>query len=186
MKTREKLLQATFEELYQHGYHGASLQQILKKAGNVNKGSMYHFFKSKKDMTLAVIDEIITPNLTNKFTPLALVEKNVMNTFFDSLQECGFDFNIGCPMNNLIQELSPIDEDFKQALEKTYARYEFLLEEIVKQAIKKDGLNVENSKNFASFLLVCIDGGLGASKKAQNRLYYDNAMNELKKIIQNF
>ena len=186
MKTRDKLLQATFEEVYQHGYHGARLQQILKRAGNVNKGSMYHFFKSKKDMTLAVIDEIITPNLINKFAPLALTEKDVMNTFFDSLQECGFDFNKGCPMNNLIQELSPIDEDFKQALEKTYTKYEFLLEEIVKQAMIKDGLNIENSKNFAAFILICIEGGLGASKKSQDRVYYDNAMKELRKITQNF
>jgi TetR/AcrR family transcriptional repressor of nem operon len=41
--TRDKLINATFDEVFSHGYQGASLCDILAKAG-VHKGSMYHFF----------------------------------------------------------------------------------------------------------------------------------------------
>jgi len=50
--TREKLIEATYEEVYSHGYQGASLSNILSNA-NVHKGSMYHFFKNKKNLYFA-------------------------------------------------------------------------------------------------------------------------------------
>ena len=60
--TQEKLLNATFEEVYQHGYHGTGLSAILKNA-NVNKGSMYHLYKSKKELMLDVIEKVIKKEL---------------------------------------------------------------------------------------------------------------------------
>lgn len=54
--TREKLLDITFEEVYIHGYAATSVDTILKKAG-ITKGSMYHHFKSKKELVLAMIEE---------------------------------------------------------------------------------------------------------------------------------
>ena len=43
--TRDKLIYAAFDEIFSHGYQGASLADILAKAG-VHKGSMG--WKSKK------------------------------------------------------------------------------------------------------------------------------------------
>jgi len=54
--TREKLLDYTFEEVYIHGYNATSIDSILKKA-KVPKGSMYHHFKSKKELVLAMVGE---------------------------------------------------------------------------------------------------------------------------------
>lgn len=51
---REKLLEVAFDEIYHNGYNGTSIDKILKKASK-NKGSMYHFFKSKKELILAVL-----------------------------------------------------------------------------------------------------------------------------------
>ena len=44
---REKLLDVAFNEIYHCGYNATSIDKILKQA-SMNKGSMYHFFKSKK------------------------------------------------------------------------------------------------------------------------------------------
>lgn len=56
--TRQKLIDATYEEVYSHGYQGAALADILSNAG-VHKGSMYHFFPNKKEMALSAIKEKI-------------------------------------------------------------------------------------------------------------------------------
>ena len=46
--TRDHLINAAYEEIYEKGYQGANTSNILKIL-DMNKGSMYHFFKSKKE-----------------------------------------------------------------------------------------------------------------------------------------
>ena len=68
MSSREKLLDVAFDEIYHNGYSATSVDTILKKA-NMNKGSMYHFFKSKKELTLAVIDERLDSHIKDNYRP---------------------------------------------------------------------------------------------------------------------
>ena len=42
-----------------YGYNATSVDAILKKA-KVSKGSMYHHFKSKKELVLAMVENILT------------------------------------------------------------------------------------------------------------------------------
>lgn len=53
--TRSKLINAAFVEIYEHGFEGASLNTILRKAGAA-KGSLYHHFKDKRDLSLQAIE----------------------------------------------------------------------------------------------------------------------------------
>lgn len=150
--TRQKLIQATFEEVYLNGYHGTGLTQILKRA-KVNKGSMYHIFKSKKEMVLAVIEEVLEPQIMNKYGIILAKNSNYMEETFSMLLGLqNYDFIKGCPLNNLVQELSPTDEDFKIKLEELYTKFEGILEQIIIKAVKTDGLKVEDTKAFAIFL----------------------------------
>ncbi|MFA7570564.1 MAG: TetR/AcrR family transcriptional regulator [Sulfurimonadaceae bacterium] len=74
--TREKLLDIAFEEIYHNGYANTSVDKILKKA-NMNKGSMYHFFKSKKELGLAVIRERVNEYIVDKYGTLLKYEENI-------------------------------------------------------------------------------------------------------------
>ena len=64
--TRELLLDSAFQSFYKHGFQGANIGTILTEVG-INKGSMYHFFKSKKALGLAVIKERIEQKLLQKY-----------------------------------------------------------------------------------------------------------------------
>jgi TetR/AcrR family transcriptional repressor of nem operon len=46
--------------VYTNGYNGTSMSMILEEC-NIPKGSLYHYFKSKKEMVLAVIKERLAP-----------------------------------------------------------------------------------------------------------------------------
>jgi len=46
-RTRERLLQAAFREVYRYGFQSAGIDTILA-ATNVTKGALYHHFKSKE------------------------------------------------------------------------------------------------------------------------------------------
>lgn len=53
---RERLLEAALAELREHGYAGASLQAIAKRAG-LTKGAVYWSFADKQDLFLALVEE---------------------------------------------------------------------------------------------------------------------------------
>ena len=55
--TRQKILDIAFEEILLKGYQGLRVDGVLKKAA-LTKGAFYHHFSSKKELGLAVIDEV--------------------------------------------------------------------------------------------------------------------------------
>src|SRR5262249_13458384 len=57
-RTRERLLQAAFREVFRHGFQGAGIDSILA-ATNVTKGALYYHFESKEALGYAIIEEII-------------------------------------------------------------------------------------------------------------------------------
>ncbi len=61
-RTRVRLLQAAFREVYRSGFQSASLDTILAAAG-VTKGALYYHFKSKKALGYAVVEEVIAPDV---------------------------------------------------------------------------------------------------------------------------
>ena len=55
-RTRERLLQAAFREVYSSGFQSAGLDTILASAG-VTKGALYYHFKSKEALGYAIVEE---------------------------------------------------------------------------------------------------------------------------------
>src|SRR5271156_5728676 len=60
-RTRERLLQAAFREVYRSGFQSAGLNAILANA-RVTKGALYHHFSSKEVLGYAIVEEIIGPD----------------------------------------------------------------------------------------------------------------------------
>ena len=60
-RTRERLLQAAFREVYRSGFQSAGIDTILA-ATNVTKGALYHHFESKEALGYAIVEEIIANN----------------------------------------------------------------------------------------------------------------------------
>ena len=56
--SRQKIIDAALKEFGQHGYEGASTNQICLSAG-ISKGLLYHYFKSKENLFLAVCDQCL-------------------------------------------------------------------------------------------------------------------------------
>jgi AcrR family transcriptional regulator len=54
-RTRAALLEATARGLSRHGYANLNLERVASEAG-YTRGALYHQFKDKEDLTLAVID----------------------------------------------------------------------------------------------------------------------------------
>src|SRR5271170_2030600 len=58
LSTRERLIFAAIELFWEKGYANTSMSDLLTRA-NANSGSFYHFFPSKEDLLIAVLDRYL-------------------------------------------------------------------------------------------------------------------------------
>lgn len=179
MTTKEKLLAVTFEEIYENGYYSTSVDKILKKA-NMNKGSMYHYFKSKKELVLAVIDVHVYGYIDKKYSAILDTDDKYIDSMFKVLKDRGsFNFTLGCRLNSLVQELSHHDQDFKIALEKVYIHFEEIIEKVLENAKKNNEIAHPNIKQLAVYVVASIEGCLSTAKKSQDGFAFSGCMEQL-------
>lgn len=106
--TRQRLIEAASELFWERGYAAVGLAEIAATAG-VRQGSLYHFFPSKDDLLLTVIERqsgLILGAIDAAMSRHALGRERVLAVaeFYVGFMErtgCG----LGCPMANLAGEI---------------------------------------------------------------------------------
>ena len=177
--TREKLIKATFEEIFSHGYQGASLSTILSTA-DVHKGSMYHCFANKKEMALAAIEETILNKFTERYTYIHTCEKNYLEEFYKRLRDTSTrDFKRGCPIANVVQEMSNIDEDFNALMKSIYETFRANIKAILDKAIEAGEMKPCNTTKLALFITSTLEGAILAAKATGNVQDYVDVIEEM-------
>jgi AcrR family transcriptional regulator len=173
IETRGKILLAAFEEIYQRGFQAASLSNILKNT-NITKGALYHHFKSKMELGYAVVDEVIYLTLkTEWITPLTETDDPI-SAIQEILEQAGKqmteeDVRLGCPLNNLALEMSPIDEGFRGRITKVYAEWQTTIEEAFERGKLAKNVRMDaDSKQLAVLFVATLDGCLGLAKSTQS------------------
>src|SRR5260370_25334029 len=117
-RTRERLLQAASREIYRSGFQSASLDTIVAVAG-VAQGALSYHFESKEALGHAVIDEVIAPVVRGKWARPLQSGKDPIDALIGAVQGIPVrpaDVRGGCQLNNLAQEMSPLDEGFRKRL----------------------------------------------------------------------
>lgn len=170
--TREHLVQATFDEVYQHGMRSASLDGILGRAG-VTKGALYHHFDNKKALCGAMVDEVIRPRVLETWVrPLADTEDPVatLQELVRGLDGVGEEQVIhGCPLNNLSQEMSGVDDDIRSKLVAVYD----LWRDAIRDALLRGQGNGTVRRDIdpakvALFVVSSLEGAFGMAKNARS------------------
>ena len=173
--TREKLLNSAFAEIYRQGFQGASLDVILANAG-VTKGALYHHFPDKAALGYAVVDEVIRGLLLERW--LGVLERqpgDPVSALQGMLSQRATELTtqeveLGCPLNNLAQEMSPLDERFRRRVSATFETWidGFARVLQVGQAegtIKRD----VDPRQVATFLVGALEGSYGLAKSARSK-----------------
>lgn len=180
--TRELLVDSAFSSFYKNGYQGANIAEILKEVG-INKGSMYHFFKSKKELGLAVVDERIRKNIKVKYEKV-LDSKIPYSTLFEILRSSPDILVFGCPLNKMSQEMVYIDVDFKQLLSSVYKDFEKAIKNILVKAIYIGEIPECDPEVTARLIIASYEGGLMIYHLNQDRNQYEQVLNMLEKQFQ--
>jgi len=174
ISTREKIINSAYRLFYEKGFNGTSIDDILKDAG-LNKGSLYHIFKSKKEVLLAVIEEKIAYNLEQKYKDIATEEQPLKYLEEKLLTMDSFDFKHGCALNNLVQEMSPVDEDVAKALLKVYNE----LEHYYFLALKNENMSEEEKRSLSKMMVATVEGAIMAAKAAQDKTPFTQIIRQM-------
>lgn len=141
---RERLIQSAIDLIYARSYGAVGVQAICEQAG-VKKGSFYHFFPSKRDLTLAAAEalaqrldnKVLDPAFTPDIPPLERIAR-----FFERgamLQEEYRQLTgtvLGCPLGNLATEMSTQDEILRLRLDQLFQGAERKIEATLAEALE--------------------------------------------------
>ncbi len=75
----------------------------------------------------------------------------------------------GCPLNNLAQEMSPLDEGFRKRIEKIYAMWRESLTDAFERGIEAGHVRKDITPgNVAAFIVAALAGLIGTAKNSQS------------------
>jgi TetR/AcrR family transcriptional regulator, transcriptional repressor for nem operon len=171
--TRRRLLEVGQEEVYLHGFQAASLGAILARAG-VTKGAFFHYFASKTDFGYSLIDEVLAGMIAAQWvTPLADTE--------DVLETIAVEFErgievlraqrpiLGCPLNNLAQEMNPLDAGFLERTTRVFETWRESYATSLLHAQRQGSVALNVDANDAAYALVAqIEGILSLARNSQD------------------
>lgn len=173
-RTRLELIEAAEREIHLHGYQAASLNKIIADAG-VTKGALYYHFANKQSLGYAVLDEIWGPQMRAVWVePLQQQGVNPINAMIKAIKTAGQAMSaqaviLGCPINNIAQEMSPIDEGFRRRVNDLLAQWR----EAIGDALRRGQAQGDVAKRLqpeaiAAMLVASIEGCVGMAKNAQS------------------
>jgi TetR/AcrR family transcriptional repressor of nem operon len=170
-RTRRLLLQAAFQEMYRSGYRSADLDAILAAAG-VTKGALYYHFDDKEALGYAVVDEVIASSVQQKWVQPLRNAKNPIDALVRIVQSESLkreDVQRGCPLLNLSQEMSGLDEGFRRRTAKLFKDWHDAIAEALREGQKRRVVRSDIDANeTATFLIAAYEGYVVLTKNSQD------------------
>ncbi len=170
-RTRQRLLQAAFREVHRSGFQSAGIDTILA-ATNVTKGALYYHFDGKEALGYAIVEEIIAKLVRDRWLRPLLSDGQPIDILIGIVRRTPVrpeDVRAGCPLLNLAQEMSPLDEQFRKRLERIFLAWQegvaTLLRKGQSQGTVRRNLNPDET---ASFLIAMVEGYVSLAKNAQD------------------
>jgi TetR/AcrR family transcriptional repressor of nem operon len=172
-QTRELLLRAAFEEIHRNGFQAASLSKILADT-SLTKGALYHHFPNKTALGYAVVDELVANEISQRWLAPLENQDDPITALRTLLQEAGkslrpADIILGCPLNNLAQEMSPVDEGFRKRINHIYNVWRGGIAQALMRGQANGTVRTDvKPGETAAFLVAAMEGCMGMAKNAHD------------------
>ena len=169
--TRERLLQAAFREIHRSGFQSAGIDRILA-ATNVTKGALYYHFESKEALGYAVVEEKIATLTRDRWLHPMQSEGEATDILIGIVRRLPTrpaDVRESCPLLNLAQEMSPLDEQFRKRLERIFLAWQEGIATLLRKGQSRGTVRRDlNPDEAASFLVAMVEGHASLAKNAQD------------------
>jgi TetR/AcrR family transcriptional repressor of nem operon len=172
-RTRQRLLEAAFREIHRYGFQSAGIDAILA-ATNVTKGALYHHFGSKEALGYAMVEEIVAKFPRDRWlVPLERSKgKDAIDALIAVVQAIPTrprDIKGGCPLVNLAQEMSPLDEQFRKRLQRIFQGWREGVAATLRRGQEQGTVRRDvDAREAANFLIAMVEGYEVLAKNAQD------------------
>lgn len=164
--TRERILETARDLFFARSYADVGVAEICNTAG-VRKSSFYHFFPSKRNLSLAVLDatfsDLKTAILDRAFAddvpPMQRLRTLVeMTTALQTDLHCETGMVPGCPFGNLAAEQSTQDDVLRQGVDRVFQRLAGGLADTLQLAVDEGEIGAIDVPATADAMLAFMEG----------------------------
>jgi TetR/AcrR family transcriptional repressor of nem operon len=164
--TREHLVAAAKELLWERGYEATSPRAILERSG-AGQGSLYHHFASKADLAATALQEV-ADEMRQSIYPVLHNDKPALERIRDYLLMPREELR-GCRIGRMTQEQVIAQDNLRDPVVAYFAYVEQELAEVLGQA-QQEGTVSENvnTSDLAATLIAIIQGGYVLARAFQD------------------
>ena len=181
--TRDRLLDVAMRLFWLKGYGATSIADILHEAG-ANAGSLYHFFPTKQDLLLAVLDRyrqgigpmLLEPAWEGVDDPIERVFA-LLGRYRRSLEET--ECSYGCPIGSLALELHEPDPAVRELLSVNFEGWVAAVQRCLEDASDRIPADVDR-RELAVFVLTTMEGGVMQARTHRALETFDASVNRLR------
>ncbi|MFC3721943.1 acrylate utilization transcriptional regulator AcuR [Neoaquamicrobium sediminum] len=170
---RSQLLRTGVAILTEKGFSAVGIEEMLS-AASVPKGSFYHYFDSKDDFGLALIDAYADYFARKLDRWLEASERPPLQRLEDFVADARegmarHHFRRGCLVGNLGQEMGVLPERFRQRIAAVFADWEARTEKCLRAAQAAGQIPREaDCEQLASFFWIGWEGAVLRAKLERN------------------
>ena len=169
---RERLLKAANELTWKHGYNAVTVDAICDAAG-VKKGSFYHYFESKAELTKAALEAwwqqnsrpIIESSFAEGVPPLERLQR-----YFDGIYHRQLEIKreggslLGCAFFRLAIEGEGVEPDVREAAQRALARKRKHFVQAIEDAKREGLIKVDDVEAATQAVYSLFEGALARAR----------------------
>jgi AcrR family transcriptional regulator len=170
------------------GFRAASIEAILESTG-LTKGALFHQFATKLELGYAVVDEVLVPmTLARWVDPIAAFENPLEGILHQLKVNIGGapqdELNLGCPLNNLIQEMANSDAEFQKRLCRVIELWIDGIELEIKRGQKSGHiLKSVRARDVAEYVVMSHQGFFGIIKGLRDKRIFRSLLGSLERYF---
>lgn len=184
--TRDRLIDVAATRFWSQGFASTSLAEIVAEA-EVHGGSLYHFFRTKEALLLAVLErhreeldrQVFAPALARYSEPVDRIF-GVLEVYREFLEESGC--SMGCPIGNLALEVSDSHPAVREKVAEIFDVWAGRILELLEEARGSLPVNVD-LEGLSRFVLTVMEGGLMQAKAGRRLQPFDVSVENLRRYF---
>lgn len=181
--TRDRILDVAMRLFWSEGYQATPVSRILEEAG-VHAGSLYHFFDSKRDLLIAVLDRYLEGIWPMLLDPVWEAHEDPIDRIFGLLEvyrrnvlETGCRY--GCPIGNLAIEIADPDPEVRERIAANFDQWIAAVESCLEEA--GDRLPEEVDRHaLGTYVLTTMEGAVMQARAQRSVAPFDASIDSLR------
>jgi len=181
--TKTRILEAARRLFHEQGFVATGVSTILREAG-VKSGSLYHFFPSKEELLLAVLEyyeELLEPRVMG---PAEETSKDPIGRVFGLLKlyRSGLESTgctMGCPIGNLALEVGDSLPKARRLIDLNLKNWIGRVEAWLRAAGDRLPADLDR-RALAQFVLTVMEGGILQARAASSLSPFDASVAQLR------